>query len=50
MVPYLTLGVGIVSLIVLLFLAWVLAAPTQEETEYVMGFRMPTQEEPEDVC
>lgn len=46
MIPYLTLGVGVLSLLATLFLAWVLAARDGEEkVEYTVGFRMPTPQE-----
>ena len=47
MIPYLTLGVGLLSLVVLLFLLWVLAVPRQEDEEITtaIGFRYTTPEE-----
>jgi hypothetical protein len=46
MIPYITLGVTLLSLAVTLFIAWCIAAPQQEEETHVMGFRYePAQEE-----
>jgi hypothetical protein len=51
MIPYLTLGVGLASFAVILFLAWTLAVPKEEEEVSVVGFRYePPQEEDEDGC
>jgi hypothetical protein len=48
MIPWITLGVTLASLAVLLFLLWVLAAPKQEEeVTYAVGFRYTTPEEDE---
>ena len=53
MIPYITLGVTLLSLAITLFLLWFLAAPREEEQTNVMGFQYtPAQEEedPEDGC
>lgn len=45
MIPWITLGVCTTSLLVTLFLLWVLAVPHQEEETHVVGFRYTTPEE-----
>lgn len=53
MIPWITLGVTLASLAVVLFLAWVIAGPAKEEDTFAVGFHYtPPQEEedPEDGC
>jgi hypothetical protein len=49
MIPYLTLGVTLLSLVATLFLMWFLAAPREEEETRVVGFHYePPQEDEND--
>lgn len=50
MIPYITLGVTLLSLAITLFLLWVLAVPKkEEEPTHAVGFKFtPAQEEDPD--
>ena len=49
MIPWITLGVTTLSLVITLFLLWVLKGPREEEATHAVGFRYdPPQEEEED--
>lgn len=50
MIPYITLGVTITSLVITLFLLWILKGPSEGEPTNAVGFRWepPVEEDTED--
>jgi len=51
MIPYITLGVTLLSLAVTLFLLWCIAVPSQEEEQTnAVGFRYEPAQEEEDLA